>query len=282
MVVMLPYNTNMQQQLAPLQQPPSSSGTSPRNAHGIKPIKNVKVPEGAYTTSPSDYRTYRKDTLYFHILTQHTDRQINLHMRLNMDIDLKRSIDTNYGSQWDYYTVGEALDAVRTIVLCTSNVAAYRKEFDGMVQKQGETIQEFVTRLTTCASDCSFVCPFDESHDLTDYHLINRLRSGIFHEALQQELLQKQDTLTARTYAHTTATEDPDIRSYFNVRDRLNVVDNLILYTFEDHIPRIVIPPHLQERVSKKLHAAHPGVPTIMTRARQTVYRPGIERSLEQ
>ena len=40
------------------------------------------------------------------------------------------------------------------------------------------------------------MCPFDESHDLTDYHLINRLRSGISHEVLQRELLQTQDTLT--------------------------------------------------------------------------------------
>ena len=65
-----------------------------------------------------------------------------------------------------------------------------------MMQRDGETVQEFVTRLKTCASDCSFICPFDDSHDLTDYHLINRLRSGICQEALQQELLQKQDILT--------------------------------------------------------------------------------------
>ena len=64
-----------------------------------------------------------------------------------------------------------------------------------MTQGEGETIHEFVTRLKTCASDCSFVCPFEETHDLTDCHLINRLQSGIFPEALQQELLQKQDIL---------------------------------------------------------------------------------------
>ena len=134
------------------------NGTSPRNAHDIKSIKNVKVPEGTYTMSLSDYRTYRKDILDFHVLTQYTDRQIIFQMRLNMDIDLRRSIDTNSGSQWNNYTVVDALDAVKTIVLCTSNVAVYRKEF-GMVQKQGETIQEIVTRLKTCASDCSFVSP---------------------------------------------------------------------------------------------------------------------------
>ena len=150
------------------------------------------MPEGTYTMSPSDYRTYRKDVLTYQILTQYSELQ----MRLHMDIDLKRSIDTNFGNQWDVFNVDDALYAIKTVVLLTSNVAVYRKEFDNMVQRDGETVQEFVTRLKTCASDCSFICPFGDSHDLTDYHLINRLRSGICQEALQQELLQKQDILT--------------------------------------------------------------------------------------
>ena len=115
-------------------------------------------------------------------------------MRFNMDIDLKRSVDTNYGTQWDRFTVEEALYAVTTVVLRTSNVAVYRKEFASMTQREGETIQEFVNRLKTCASDCSLLCPFELTHDLTDYHLINRLRSEI-HEPRPQELLQKQDVL---------------------------------------------------------------------------------------
>ena len=44
---------------------------------------------------------------------------------------------------------------MQTIVLRTLNVAVYRKEFDSLVQKEDETIQEFVTRLKTCKSDCS-------------------------------------------------------------------------------------------------------------------------------
>ena len=80
--------------------------------------------------SPSDYHTYRKDVLTYQILTQYSDRQIVLQMRLHMDIDLKRSIDTNFGNQWDAFNVDDALDAIKTVVLLTSNVAVYRKEFD--------------------------------------------------------------------------------------------------------------------------------------------------------
>ena len=185
-----------QLQLSSLQQQQMSAvggavaTTTQHGAHDIRPIKNVKVPEGTYTMSPSDYCTYRKDVLAYQILTQYSDRQIVLQM-CHMDIDLKRSIDTNFGNQWDAFNVDDALDAIKTVVLLTSNVAVYRKEFDNTVQRDGETVREFVIRLKTCASDCSFICPFDDSHDLTDYHLINRLRSGIC-----QETLQKQDILT--------------------------------------------------------------------------------------
>ena len=64
-----------------------------------------------------------------------------------------------------------------------------------MVQKKDESIQEFITNLRVCAFDCAFTCPYDESHDLTDYHIINRIRTGIYDDVLQQEVLQKHDTL---------------------------------------------------------------------------------------
>ena len=90
-------------------------------------IKNVNVPEGTYTMSPSDYDTYRKDGLDYQILTQYSNRQIVLQMRLNKDIDLKRSADINSGTQWDAFTVEVALDAVQTVVLHTSNIAVLER-----------------------------------------------------------------------------------------------------------------------------------------------------------
>ena len=39
------------------------------------------------------------------------------------------------------------------------------------------------------------MCPHDETHCLIDYHIVNRVRSGLFDKNLQQELLQKADTL---------------------------------------------------------------------------------------
>ena len=63
-----------------------------------------------------------------------------------------------------------------------------------MTQAGNETIREFATRLRSCAADCLFLCPYDDNHDLTDYH-IDRIRSGVSDTHLQQELLQKQASL---------------------------------------------------------------------------------------
>ena len=153
--------------------------------------RQVKVPEGRYNMSLSEFRTYRKDCLDYQTLTGYTNKQIVLQMRLNMDQDLKRTIDTNYGASWDNLGVADAINAVKSIVSQTSNAAVFRKEFDSMNQLPDETIREYVTRLRSCAMDCNFVCPYDETHDLTDYQLTNRIRSGIFDKGLQQEVLQK-------------------------------------------------------------------------------------------
>ena len=158
-------------------------------------VRQVKVPEGRYHMSLTEYRTYRKDCRDYVFLTQYTDQQVVLQMRLNMDAELKRAVDTNYGELWDRYTVEEALTSIGDIVNETSNPAVYQKEFDGMQQKIDELIREFVTRLKTCSIDCNFVCPYNENHALTDYHIIKRIMSGIYDETLKQEVLQKSETL---------------------------------------------------------------------------------------
>ena len=66
----------------------------PHQGHATVP-KNVKVPEGRYTMSLSEYRTYSKDCVDYKTLTGLNDNQIVLQMRLNMDNDLKLAMDTN-------------------------------------------------------------------------------------------------------------------------------------------------------------------------------------------
>ena len=158
------------------------------------PTMKVKVPEGSHNMSPSEFRTYKKDCTDYKKLTGSADNQIVLHLRLHMDADLKRIIDTNH-SDWDSKSVEEAMNTIEEIVTELSNPVVYRKHFDELYQKKDERIQEYVTELRNVALDCSFFCPYDEAHDLTDYFIINRIRAGIYDKTLQHEILQKHESL---------------------------------------------------------------------------------------
>ena len=120
-------------------------------------VRNVKVPEGRYTMSLAEFRTYRKDCLDYKKLTKYSDEQIVIQMRLSMDTDLKRAIDTNYGESWNNSSVHDAVSIVGELINHNSNAAFYHKEFDHMNQLQDEPIREYVTRLKACAIDCNFV-----------------------------------------------------------------------------------------------------------------------------
>ena len=193
----------MQVQAMTLQSQMMSASASPgMSSHGTLSshsqqtgLRQVKVPEGQYNMNPGEFRTYKKDCLDYKKLTQFTNEQVILQMRLNMDLDLKHAIDINYKDTWNELTVDGAITAVGNIVNVISNPAVHRKEFDNMEQNSNKSIKEFITRLKLCSADCNFVCPFNEHHDLTEYHLINLVRSGVANKALQQELLQKCDTL---------------------------------------------------------------------------------------
>ena len=156
-------------------------------------IKQVKVPEGRYDMTLGEFRTFEKDCHDYKTLTQYNDAQIVLQLRMNMDSQLKSAIDVNYRTEWDKFTLKQAIAAIGKLINQISNPVVYRKDFDNLYQGAHETIQEFVTKLRACAIDCNFVCPFDTHHDLTNYHIINKLRSGIYDKNLQQELLVKHN-----------------------------------------------------------------------------------------
>ena len=158
-------------------------------------MKNTKVPEGRYDMSAAEYRTFVKDVEDYKVLTQLTDAQIVLQLRLNMDATLKASIDTNFYDRWNQFTTKQAIEAIGTIVKKASNPVVAHTEFNQIKQKSHESVQEFITHLKACAVECDFVCPYDEHHNLTEYHLISQIRCGVGDKILQQELLQKHNDL---------------------------------------------------------------------------------------
>ena len=74
--------------------------------------------------------------------------------------------------------------------------------------------------------------------------------------------------------------EEHHIKEFFNVRDRLTIVDDLIRYAFEGNELRLVIPKALRHQMILNLHAANQGETSMLSRARQVMYWPGMDRDI--
>ena len=72
------------------------------------------------------------------------------------------------------------------------------------------------------------------------------------------------------------------LRPYFKMRRHLSCQGDIVLYTNDERFPRLVIPPNLRRTVLSNLHAGHQGRDSMLRRARQSVYWPGIDAEVEQ
>ena len=92
-----------------------------------------------------------------------------------------------------------------------------------------------------------------------------------------QELFEK---VKKNTFAECMSAERPSIREFYNVKDRLSIVDNLIMYGFESGNLRLVIPKRLRHQIIVNLHSANQGSTSMLSRARQAIYWPGMDRDI--
>ena len=92
-----------------------------------------------------------------------------------------------------------------------------------------------------------------------------------------QELFEK---VKKNTFAECMSAEMPSIREFYNVKDRLCIVDSLIMYGFESGNLRLVIPKRLRHQIIVNLHSANQGSTSMFSRARQVMYWPGIDRDI--
>ncbi|KAK8407623.1 hypothetical protein O3P69_002280 [Scylla paramamosain] len=76
--------------------------------------------------------------------------------------------------------------------------------------------------------------------------------------------------------------EPPALRPYFRMRRHLSSQGSVVLYTCDEKHPRLVVPAALRRTVLANLHAGHQGRDSMLRRARQSVYWPGIDAEVEQ
>ena len=76
--------------------------------------------------------------------------------------------------------------------------------------------------------------------------------------------------------------ECPVGKQYFHVKNKLSIVDDLIMYSHDGRNNRFLIPRKLRGAVMETLHSAHQGTDGALRRARETVFWPGITNTITQ
>ena len=87
--------------------------------------------------------------------------------------------------------------------------------------------------------------------------------------------------VTGDAWHERRSQEMPCLRAFYNVKDRLGTTGDLVTYAYDENHMRLVIPENLRQQVATSLHAGHQGLDSMLCRARQTVYWPGMEADLQ-
>ncbi len=82
------------------------------------------------------------------------------------------------------------------------------------------------------------------------------------------------------SFAGTFATETPILKEFFNIRDKISIIGGLLMYNLDGRTPRTIIPRSLRSQVVENFHSANQGATAMLSRARQSVYWPNIDKHI--
>jgi hypothetical protein len=100
---------------------------------------------------------------------------------------------------------------------------------------------------------------------------ITDIRTAATRDATHQHL----HNTVASGFPASRDTLREDLRTYWGVRDRLSLLNDMVMMG-----DRIVIPTTHRKSVLNSLHSAHQGVASMLSRAQQAVYWPGIDADI--
>ena len=125
---------------------------------------------------------------------------------------------------------------------------------------------------------------FDDGNLDAQVHLVisHMPMSESWHEQLKKETqndvaLQKLRQLILLGWPDTKAAVPPELHEYWNFRDELSCIDNVILKG-----ERLVIPKSMRSQMMSKIHAGHMGMEKCKRRAREVLYWPGMNGNIEE
>ncbi|ROT64449.1 hypothetical protein C7M84_017609 [Penaeus vannamei] len=118
------------------------------------------------------------------------------------------------------------------------------------------------------------------SLDLSEHATLNEeLVKQVAVEDPSYQLLV--ESVTNSDWGSYRAQELACLRPFYCVKNRLAVAGGLVTYTFGQGCVRLVIPEALRGQIAANLHASHQGLDSMLRRARQAIYWPGIEGDLQ-
>ena len=133
-----------------------------------------------------------------------------------------------------------------------------------------DIIREDAPEGDSTAEVACLIAAFAAVKDLSNVSMSDILRAGSSDEEYKSLL-----EVIAVGFPSTRNTTSPLLRDYWSVRDRLSVHKESVLMN-----DRVVVPKALRHQVTNGLHAAHQGVSSMLSRARQSVYWPGMEADI--
>ncbi|KAK8394234.1 hypothetical protein O3P69_006432 [Scylla paramamosain] len=102
--------------------------------------------------------------------------------------------------------------------------------------------------------------------------MLRRVRQSVYWPGIDAEVEQKRrQCAVCDTHAPSSPAES-----------LMSSQGSVVLYTCDEKHPRLVVPAALRRTVLANLHAGHQGRDSMLRRARQSVYWPGIDAEVEQ
>ncbi|KAG0726007.1 Transposon Ty3-I Gag-Pol polyprotein [Chionoecetes opilio] len=156
---------------------------------------------------------------------------------------------------------------------CAADALSRYPILSGGPEGSDEDDEELVCAAMTAATAAAAE---DEVGHVVDLHQVEE------EAARDEEYRLLRECVANDGWAERKDWEPVALRQYFKIRRHLSCQGNIVLYTCDEKHPRLVIPAALRRAVLANLHAGHQGRDSMLRRARQSVYWPGIDAEVEQ
>jgi len=153
----------------------------------------AKLPQISSDMTHQQFRKFIVDWNVFLTMTRPPASQIHAILYSCCDDAAQTAIINTYPNFFTTAT-DDLLKDIEAIVTKKSNPTVHRMTFSGMMQQDNESVQAYVIRLKSLATDCEFACPSCK-HDMSSIYIRDQVIRGLSNDVLQTDILAKADNL---------------------------------------------------------------------------------------